>query len=112
MHSVDMGSSAPQLSRARVRRELSPGAEPVCTNACVIGTGADCRGQEIEYDMSYIDSVSISISTSVLFNYPFPSFARLPVSLTISLSLFASSVSLPNHSFDRNESDHRTFLLT
>ena len=43
--------------------------------------------------MSYIDSVSISISTSVLFNYPFPSFARLPVSLTISLSLFASSVS-------------------
>ena len=42
--------------------------------------------------MSYIDSVSTSISTSVLFNYPFPSFARLPVSLTISLSLFASSV--------------------
>lgn len=43
--------------------------------------------------MSYIDSVSISISTSVLFNYPFASFARLPVSLTISLSLFSSSVS-------------------
>lgn len=43
--------------------------------------------------MNYIDSVSISISTSVLFNYPFASFARLPVSLTISLSLFSSSVS-------------------
>lgn len=45
--------------------------------------------------MTYIDSASISISTSVLFNYPFLSFARLPVSLTISLSLFASSVSFP-----------------
>ncbi|KAI0735277.1 maintenance of mitochondrial morphology protein 1 [Earliella scabrosa] len=92
VHSVDMGSSAPRLSRARVRRELSPGAEP-----------------EIEYDMSYIDSVSISISTSVLFNYPFPSFARLPVSLTISLSLFASSVRLtPPHP----NSPHPTITFT
>ncbi|KAI0762883.1 maintenance of mitochondrial morphology protein 1 [Fomes fomentarius] len=81
VHSVDLGSSAPRFSRARVRREVSPNADP-----------------EIEYDMSYIDSASISISTSVLFNYPFPSFARLPVSLTISLSLFASSVRLtPPH---------------
>ena len=54
---------------------------------------AEHATQEIDYDMSYVDSVSISISTSVLFNYPFSSFARLPVSLTISLSLFASSVS-------------------
>ncbi|RDX55969.1 maintenance of mitochondrial morphology protein 1 [Polyporus arcularius HHB13444] len=77
VHSVDMGSSAPKLSRARVRRELSKGSDP-----------------EIDYDMTYMDSISISVSTSVLFNYPFPSFARLPVSLTISLSLFASSVRL------------------
>ncbi|KAI0757106.1 maintenance of mitochondrial morphology protein 1 [Daedaleopsis nitida] len=77
VHSVDLGSSAPRLSHARIHRALSPGSDT-----------------EIEYDMSYIDSVSISISTSVLFNYPFASFARLPVSLTISLSLFASSVRL------------------
>lgn len=43
--------------------------------------------------MSYADTISLSLSTSVLFNYPFASFARLPVSLTISLSHFSSSVS-------------------
>ncbi|KAI0639303.1 maintenance of mitochondrial morphology protein 1 [Trametes polyzona] len=92
VHSVDMGSSAPRLSRARVRRHLAAGTDP-----------------EIEYDMNYIDSVSISISTSVLFNYPFASFARLPVSLTISLSLFSSSVRLtpPNP-----HSPHPTITLT
>ncbi|KAI0778087.1 maintenance of mitochondrial morphology protein 1 [Trametes elegans] len=77
VHSVDMGSSAPRLSRARIRRQLAPGVDP-----------------EIDYDMNYIDSVSISISTSVLLNYPFPSFVRLPVSLTISLSLFSACVRL------------------
>lgn len=44
--------------------------------------------------MDYVDTVSISLSTSVLFNYPFSSFARLPVSLTISLSLFSSTVQM------------------
>ncbi|KAH9944475.1 maintenance of mitochondrial morphology protein 1 [Epithele typhae] len=75
VHSVDMGSSAPRFSHARIRRDSSPGAET-----------------HIDYDMNYVDNVSISISTSVLFNYPFPSFARLPVSLSISLSLFSASV--------------------
>ncbi|KAI0724451.1 maintenance of mitochondrial morphology protein 1 [Cerioporus squamosus] len=92
VHSVDMGSSAPRLSRARVRRELSKGSDP-----------------EIDYDMSYMDSISISISTSVLFNYPFPSFARLPVSLTISLSLFASSVRLTP---PRPHAPHPTITFT
>ncbi|KAH9898505.1 maintenance of mitochondrial morphology protein 1 [Cubamyces lactineus] len=77
VHSVDMGTSAPRLSRARIRTQSIPGADA-----------------DIEYDMNYMDSVSISISTSVLFNYPFPSFARLPVSLTISLSLFSAPVRL------------------
>lgn len=45
--------------------------------------------------MDYVDTVSISLSTSVLFNYPFSSFARLPVSLTISLSLFSATVRMP-----------------
>lgn len=42
--------------------------------------------------MIYTDTASISFSTSVLFNYPFPCFARLPVSLTLSLSVFSSKV--------------------
>ena len=45
--------------------------------------------------MTYTDTVSVSLSTAYLFNYPLPSFARLPVSVTISLSLFSSSVSPP-----------------
>ncbi|KAI0662720.1 maintenance of mitochondrial morphology protein 1 [Cubamyces menziesii] len=77
VHSVDVGTSAPRLSHARIRTQSIPGADA-----------------DIEYDMNYIDSISISISTSVLFNYPFPSFARLPVSLTISLSLFSAPVRL------------------
>ena len=55
---------------------------------------AKSRAQHAEFDMSYMDHLSISLSTSVLFNYPVPSFARLPVFLTISLERFAGSVSI------------------
>jgi maintenance of morphology protein 1 len=48
--------------------------------------------QSAEFDLMYTDTLSLSLSTSYLFNYPMTSFARLPVSLTISLSLFKSSV--------------------
>lgn len=51
-----------------------------------------CLSQEIEFDASYTDTLSLSLSTSYLFNYPTASFARLPISLTISLSQFKSSV--------------------
>ncbi|KAJ3714407.1 hypothetical protein C8R42DRAFT_698591 [Lentinula raphanica] len=67
VHSVDFGSSAPHLSNGR---------------------------REIEFDVNYVDSLSVSLSTSYLFNYPMPLFARLPVALTISLSLFKSSESV------------------
>lgn len=46
----------------------------------------------MEFDASYTDTLSLSLSTSYLFNYPTISFARLPISLTISLSQFKSSV--------------------
>lgn len=49
--------------------------------------------------MSYTDSVSISLSTAYLFNYPMSSFARLPVSLTISLDLFESLASPCNSGY-------------
>jgi maintenance of morphology protein 1 len=45
--------------------------------------------------MAYKDNVSISVSTAYLFNYPTIGFARLPVSVTISLSVFACRVSRP-----------------
>src|SRR6266404_4455663 len=43
--------------------------------------------------MVYKDDLSISLSTAYLFNYPKTGFARLPVSLTISLSVFSCRVS-------------------
>lgn len=61
--------------------------------------------QAIEFDADYTDSVSVSLSTSYLFNYPMPLFARLPVSLTISLSLFKSSVSI-GHLEERSTTDN------
>ena len=92
MHSVNLGSSAPRLSNARVHRDPSSGSDPVSPSGEAVATKLTLS-QEIRCDISYVDTVAISISTSVLFNYPFPSFARLPVSLTISLALFAAPVS-------------------
>ncbi|KAF7319983.1 Maintenance of mitochondrial morphology protein 1 [Mycena kentingensis (nom. inval.)] len=76
IHSVDLGVSAPRLYNARIKRQRDA-TEPL---------------SEVELDLSYTDTISIALSTSCLFNYPLPSFARLPVSLTISLALFKSSI--------------------
>ncbi|KAG0709024.1 hypothetical protein DFH29DRAFT_890186 [Suillus ampliporus] len=78
VHSVDLGMTAPKLSNARV----------------VNDNAGDPSLPTIEFDMSYSDTISVSLTTSYLFNYPMSSFARLPVSLTISLSLFESKVTL------------------
>ncbi|KDQ63772.1 hypothetical protein JAAARDRAFT_29813 [Jaapia argillacea MUCL 33604] len=82
IHSVDLGISAPRLSNARLKphnHSPQPSSEPEL---------------QAQFELSYTDTVSISLSTACLFNYPFPSFARLPVSLTISLSLFSSPITL------------------
>ncbi|KIK71176.1 hypothetical protein GYMLUDRAFT_33314 [Collybiopsis luxurians FD-317 M1] len=77
VHSVDLGSSAPHLSNGRR-----------------INSSSSPHSSEIEFDVDYTDSISVSLSTSYLFNYPMPMFARLPVALTISLSLFKSSITI------------------
>ncbi|KAG8733437.1 ERMES complex subunit mmm1 [Ceratobasidium sp. 423] len=77
IHSVDLGTSAPRISEARLVPDLN-----------------DPNGFVAQCNLSYIDSVSVSLSTSVLFNYPVPMFARLPVSLTLSLSLFSGNVTI------------------
>ncbi|KAK7463745.1 ERMES complex subunit mmm1 [Stygiomarasmius scandens] len=71
VHSVNLGSSAPTLFNGR-----------------------HTETKDIEFDVEYVDTASVSLSTSYLFNYPTPLFARLPVSITISLSLFKSSVAI------------------
>ncbi|KZP12020.1 hypothetical protein FIBSPDRAFT_836725 [Athelia psychrophila] len=78
VHSVDLGVSAPRLSNARLSSENAHPESPMSA----------------EFDVKYTDTISVALSTSYLFNYPMASFARLPVSLTISLSLFESSILL------------------
>ncbi|GLB36305.1 putative component of the ERMES MDM complex, which serves as a molecular tether to connect the endoplasmic reticulum and mitochondria [Lyophyllum shimeji] len=77
IHSVDLGVSAPRLHNARLSSLKS------CAPFI-----------EIECDTTYTDTLSISLSTSYLFNYPMSGFARLPVSLTVSLSQFKSSINI------------------
>ncbi|KAH7104533.1 hypothetical protein BKA62DRAFT_692548 [Auriculariales sp. MPI-PUGE-AT-0066] len=76
LHAVDLGRGCPHVSDVHFDHGDSP---------------ADLK---IKMRLSYTDTVSISLSTSVLLNYPAPYFARLPVSLTISLSLFSSVVTI------------------
>ncbi|TFY80770.1 hypothetical protein EWM64_g3240 [Hericium alpestre] len=79
VHSVDLGMSAPRLSNARTKRPK---------------TERHASDYQTEFDVTYTDTISVSLSTAYLFNYPKSSFARLPVSLTISLSLFSSTITL------------------
>ncbi|KAF9651396.1 hypothetical protein BDM02DRAFT_3110846 [Thelephora ganbajun] len=73
IHSIDLGASAPQFSNAKITE--TAGGIP-----------------QVEFDLSYTDTAFISLSTTVLFNYPFPGFAKLPLSLMISLELFSCKI--------------------
>ncbi|KAI0048354.1 hypothetical protein FA95DRAFT_1517591 [Auriscalpium vulgare] len=77
VHAVDIGTSAPRLSNAK----MTP-----------VSADEHGRESEIEFDLVYTDTVSVSLSTAYLFNYPMFAFARLPVSVTISLSIFSCSI--------------------
>lgn len=91
VHSVNLGSSSPRISTAS--RRMSPAGTQVSSYiGCLLPT--KCPEEQIEFEMMYTDSLSISFSTSVLFNTPFPYFARLPISLTVGLSSFSSKVGL------------------
>lgn len=99
--SVDLGSSAPRISNARVENldsmntlnsKLS--SPSVCAWSYTLFDDAESvLPQHASFHMTYTDTVSVSLATSVLFHYPLPYFIRLPVRLNISLSLFAASVS-------------------
>jgi len=73
VHSIDLGASAPQFSNAKIAETI--GGIP-----------------QVEFDLNYTDTAFISLSTTALFNYPFPGFAKLPLSLMISLELFSCKI--------------------
>ncbi|SCV68648.1 BQ2448_769 [Microbotryum intermedium] len=74
---VQLGQAYPFLGDARVRP-----------------SGAEGGAVRVEFDVDYLDQVSLSISTSVLFNFPRPSFAVLPVSLGITLERFSGTLTV------------------
>ena len=51
--------------------------------------------QRAEIDIDYIDSAALSLSTSLLINFPRPRFAVLPVSLGVELASIGGTVSRP-----------------
>lgn len=77
VHSVSLGTSAPRLSNARV-----------------IHFDDELDETTVNFDVLYTDTLSMTLSTSLLFNYPSASFARLPISLSVSLSIFSAVVTL------------------
>ncbi|KZS92943.1 hypothetical protein SISNIDRAFT_454891 [Sistotremastrum niveocremeum HHB9708] len=78
VHSVDIGASAPSFSKVSIVRNTPSSLPPTNT----------------VFHITYTDSISISISTSILLHYPSANFARLPVALSVSLALFSSELHL------------------
>ncbi|KAL1410206.1 ERMES complex subunit mmm1 [Vanrija albida] len=76
---VSLGSSFPLLSNARIRP-------------------ADGQGRvRAEIDVDYADTVSLSISTAVVINFPRPRFAVLPVSIGVELQSVGGTLSVVLH---------------
>lgn len=71
---LNLGQSFPLLSNARIRP-------------------ADGQGRvRAEVDLDWADTLSLSISTSVLINFPRPRFAVLPVQIGVELVSVAGTV--------------------
>lgn len=101
VHEVELGAKFPLISNARVRpsghgqgvvrNSLSWNAQP--TDSSLL------QSQRIELDVDYTDLVSLSISTSLLVNFPRPRFAVLPIALGLVLERFSGTLTLelPSH---------------
>lgn len=87
---LSLGNSFPLLSNARIRPADGLG-HIVSRSAPTMMTVAD--SQRAEIDIDYTDSISLSLSTSVLINFPRPRFAVLPVALGVELVSIGGTVS-------------------
>ncbi|WVQ62986.1 uncharacterized protein L199_001135 [Kwoniella botswanensis] len=77
--SLSLGKAYPLLSNARIRP-------------------ADGQGRiRSEIDVDYLDSISLSLSTAVLVNFPRPRFAVLPVALGVELVSIGGTLSVQLH---------------
>jgi len=77
---VTLGTSAPRLSNARIVPLSKPQTQ----------TGPP----DIQFDAEYTDAISVRLTTSLFFSQPVPAFARLPVSLSLTLDAFRATLSV------------------
>ncbi|WWC87517.1 uncharacterized protein L201_002407 [Kwoniella dendrophila CBS 6074] len=91
--SLSLGKAYPLLSNARIRP-------------------ADGQGRiRAEIDIDYLDSISLSLSTAVLVNFPRPRFAVLPVSLGVELVSIGGTLSIQLHEpIDERQHAHISLL--
>ncbi|KZT30362.1 hypothetical protein NEOLEDRAFT_1125883 [Neolentinus lepideus HHB14362 ss-1] len=97
VHSVNLGASAPRITYARLHHAPStalPSKSASKSKSRTEGPAPLPNPSTVHFNMIYKDSVSISLSTACLLNYPFEGFARLPVSLVIELDMFESPITL------------------
>lgn len=90
MTALSLGNAYPLLSSARIRP--SDGSGHIVRPVAIISQAATDL-QRAEVDIDYTDSVSFSVSTAVLINFPRPRFAVLPVSLGVELVSIGGTVS-------------------
>ncbi|KAG1847061.1 hypothetical protein F4604DRAFT_1976217 [Suillus subluteus] len=74
IHSLNLGMFVPKFANTWAMNDSEGDSAPTA----------------IEFDVSYTNNMSVSLSASYLFNYPMSSFAELTISLTICLSLLKS----------------------
>jgi len=87
---LSLGSAYPLLSNARIRPSDGQGH---IVSFDVREFGTQLIIQRAEIDIDYLDSTSLSLSTSLLINFPRPRFAVLPVSLGVQLASIGGTVS-------------------
>lgn len=81
MDAVSLGNSAPRLFNA----QIIPNDQ---------NDPSQTGPRRIQIDASYTDSISLQLTTSLFFNQPVPFFARLPVSLSLTLSILRATITI------------------
>ncbi|TFK57326.1 hypothetical protein OE88DRAFT_1722240 [Heliocybe sulcata] len=96
VHSVNLGTSAPKITSARLHIPPSTSSSRSLSKSKAKQDGIPPlqTPPTAQFTMAYTDTVSIALSTACLLNYPFQGFARLPVSLVIELDIFESPITL------------------
>ena len=79
IHSIDLGTSAPQFSNREMTETI--GRIVRCKFSLMLDARLTLLRPQMELGLNYTDTAFILLSPTVLFNYPFPGFVKLPPSI-------------------------------